>query len=455
MALTEKELLLLDCFMYSDIAPKCEDMSVEAILKQYTNDNGKVTPEALKKANVKLSGSITKEEMADVMNQMLNNDSIKTLRLTHVTDEYEGSIRAGCFVDESGKATAAFRGTGGSYQQWMNNFEGYGELAQQSQLDAAAFINSLPYKDIDVTGHSNGGDQAMYVSIICADKVSRCVSYEGQGLSKEFVSEYADEIAENKHKIKNICGSKDFVSPLLVDISSETHYVNSDSELAGGYLNHGAYGILTANQQSLDDNGGNFPEESFVDQAWYCTAIHWITVGLSGLSDVPGVGPTLELVADVVGVIVAMSISGSWSDPEYLLIACNDLITSLSQFVFHNVDMCIAAIRDTCNNFSTWVANFFYNGKGYAQANPLIKVNTVLLDNYAQRLHAVNSRIAKIDERIDSLYWRVGLLDLWNLMCADIFTGYSGHLTRCASYLSEISADLVNIENELTSAFNN
>lgn len=449
MALNEKELLLLDCFMYSDIVPKCEDMSVEAILKQYTNDNGEVTVEALKKANVKLSGSITREEMADVMNQMLNNDSIKTLRLTHVTDEYEGSIRAGCFVDETGKATVAFRGTGGSYQQWMNNFEGYGDLAQQSQKDAAAFINSLPYDDIDVTGHSNGGDQAMYVTIVCADKVSRCVSYEGQGVSKEFVIEYADEIAKNKHKIKNICGSKDFVSPLLIDVSAETYYVNSNSELAGGYLNHGAYGILTANQEALDNNEGYFPDEAYVEQEWYCTAIHWVTVGLSGLSDTPGVGPTIELLADVVGIIVAMSISGSWKDPEYLLTACNDLISSLSQFAFHNVDMCIAAIRDIYNNISAWVAQFFNNGRNYVERNPYIKVNTALLNSYSQRLNAVNARIAKVDERLDSLYWRVGLLDLWNLMSADIFTEYSGRLSRCASYLTDTATDFVNVENDL------
>ena len=112
--------------------------------------------------------------------------------------------------------------------------------------------------------------------------------------------------------------------------------------------------------------------------------------------------------------------------------------------------MCIAAIRDIYNNFSAWVANFFNGGKEYAQANPVIKVNTALLDSYSQRLHTVNSTIAKIDERIDSLYWDVGLLDLWNLMCADLLTSYSERLEKCATYLSETSADFARIENELT-----
>ena len=449
MALTEKELLLLDCFMYSDIAPQCTGMTVDKILSQYTNEDGVVTAEAVEKADVNLSGKISRDQMADVMNQMLQNENISKLQLTHATDEYEGSIRAGCFVDENGKATVAFRGTGGSYQQWMNNFEGYGDLSQQSQRDAASFINSLPYNDIDVTGHSNGGDQAMYVTIVCADKVSRCVSFEGQGLSKEFVNEYADEIAANREKIKNICGSKDFVSPILIDIAAETYYVNSNADLAGGYLNHGAYGILNANQEALDNNGGNFPESAYVDQAWYCTAINWITEGLSGLSDTPGAGPVLELVADVVGVIVAMTISGSWNDPEYLLIACNDLISSLSQFVFHNVDMAIAAIRDIANNIYAWWKNFTSGGKKYAKNNPKIEVNTGLLYRYSQRLSKVNSRISKVDERMDSLYAKVGLRDLWKLMQADLLTGYSSHLTKCAKYLSDTALDFDRVEEDL------
>lgn len=452
MALTEKELLLLDCFMYADIVPQCEGMSMEAILAKYADENGEITAKSLKAAGVKLSGSINHEEMAKVMTQMSKNDAIMSLTLTHTTPEYEGSIRAGCFVDKTGKATVAFRGTGGSYQQWMNNFEGYGDLYQQSQRDAASFINSLPYDNIDVTGHSNGGDQAMYVTIVCADKVSRCVSFEGQGVSKEFVEEYAEEIKKNKHKIKNICGSKDFVSPLLVDISAETYYVHSDSELADGYLNHGAYGILTANQEALDSNGGYFPDSAYIDQAWYCTAIHWITVGLSGLSDVPGVGPAMELVADVVGVIVAMSISGSWDDPEYLLRACDDLIESLLKFTFHNIDMCIAAIKDIANTIVAWYNRIFHSGGSYAAKNPQISVDTYKLAQYAQRLHKVNTRISTVDARLDRLYGRVGLLDLWKLMQADLLTGYSWKLNSCAAYLSETAAEFDKAEGDLVNS---
>ena len=61
----------------------------------------------------------------------------------------------------------------------------------------------------------------------------------------------------------------------------------------------------------------------------------------------------------------------------------------------------------------------------------------------------VNRCISNLDGRMDSLYWRVGLLDLWNLMQADILTGYSWRLSRCASYLSDTATDFVNAENDL------
>lgn len=88
-------------------------------------------------------------------------------------------------------------------------------------------------------------------------------------------------------------------------------------------------------------------------------------------------------------------------------------------------------------------------GYKYATANPQIIVDTYKLGNYAQRLRSVNTRIANLDIRLDSLYWRVGLLDLWNLMQADILTGYSWRLSRCANYLSDTATDFSNAENDL------
>lgn len=75
-----------------------------------------------------------------------------------------------------------------------------------------------------------------------------------------------------------------------------------------------------------------------------------------------------------------------------------------------------------------------------------IIVDTYKLDRYAQRIATVNSRISRLDRRLDSLYWRVGLQGLWNLMQADALTCYSWRLVRCQSYLQQTALDFEGTE---------
>jgi hypothetical protein len=53
---------------------------------------------------------------------------------------------------------------------------------------------------------------------------------------------------------------------------------------------------------------------------------------------------------------------------------------------------------------------------------------------------------------MDSLYWKVGLLDIWKLLQADVFTGYSWRLSRAASYLNETASDFDEVEKDITNS---
>ena len=103
----------------------------------------------------------------------------------------------------------------------------------------------------------------------------------------------------------------------------------------------------------------------------------------------------------------------------------------------------------TINKVKNW---FKTHSAGYKEAtiHPQVKVDTYKLRDYASRIYDVNRRISNLDGRMDSLYWRVGLLDLWNLMQADLLTGYSWRLLRAASYLNDTASDFDAIETELT-----
>ena len=55
--------------------------------------------------------------------------------------------------------------------------------------DKAVYIKNLPKEygnNITVTGHFKGGNKAQYVTIV-TDRIGRCVSFDGQGFSKEFL----------------------------------------------------------------------------------------------------------------------------------------------------------------------------------------------------------------------------------------------------------------------------
>lgn len=80
-----------------------------------------------------------------------------------------------------------------------------------------------------------------------------------------------------------------------------------------------------------------------------------------------------------------------------------------------------------------------------------IVIDTYKLKLYADRLANVNSRIGKLDRRIDGLYCRVGLQGLWDLLQADILTQYSLKLNLCKLYLLQTASDFEKVERELAS----
>ncbi len=78
-----------------------------------------------------------------------------------------------------------------------------------------------------------------------------------------------------------------------------------------------------------------------------------------------------------------------------------------------------------------------------------IIVDTYKLNQYAQRLSTVNSRINRLDFRMDSLYLKVGFLGLKDLLQADAMTGYSWRLLRCQTYLSQTASEFERLEKKL------
>ena len=148
----------------------------------------------------------------------------------------EGAISAVFVNEKSGEAVVAFRGTVG--YEWKDNFLGGTKTAAadgvstEYQEKALAWYRSLNleeagYETITVTGHSKGGNKAKYITIM-DESVDRCISFDGQGFSDEFVAEYEEEIGKRAYKITNHNVEYDFVNLLLNDIGKTKYYRGYD-----------------------------------------------------------------------------------------------------------------------------------------------------------------------------------------------------------------------------------
>lgn len=132
-------------------------------------------------------------------------------------------------MDEDGNMYVVFQGTNSGEGEWADNFRGLTESDTESQEAAAAYVEEMlrrhnPTGKVIVSGHSKGGNSAMYVALVIS-RVDEAYSFDGQGFGPGFLGEHADDIARNRHKIHayNYCG--DFVSALLYTIAGDVHFV--------------------------------------------------------------------------------------------------------------------------------------------------------------------------------------------------------------------------------------
>ena len=159
--------------------------------------------------------------------------------------ENGGGGESALFADPStGEAIVAFRGTSG--KEWKDNFIGGGKtdaadgVSTPQQINALKWYESLDLSDYDtvtVTGHSKGGMKAKYITVR-DDSVDRCLSFDGQGFSDEFMHVYRDQIVANQVKIQNCNVESDYVNLLLNDIGKTTFYEGYDYGEGGFLENH-------------------------------------------------------------------------------------------------------------------------------------------------------------------------------------------------------------------------
>lgn len=495
MALSNAQLLMLDNLIYTDYCQNGD--SVETIINrmEYDIDQG-----------ITIGGCMmSNEEWRDLAETIRKDPGLLNYTVQEYKNDENTGMRAALFVDdvESPKdVNIVFRGTAGDYE-WHDNGTG-GYLADTEQQERAAeYVNNLPAKYgnmMTVTGHSKGGNKSQYVTIV-TDRIARCVSFDGQGFSPEFLEKYQDKIKKRANSIVSISSSEDYVNCLLFPIAGTRMYIQTESQ--PDFLHNHKPNIL------LDSNGNLRPQ---TEQSALSVLINEYTTYMVSTLPEPERSYTID------GLIALLESGESKESLFQTVFACVDAASHLDDFAFHYIEkkagfparlltatvaavLCpylflddlmecgkdmvdyvvgglvslagaigekLAAFGDRIKAFGTalveGIASFassvregfrmmFDRGYQYATDHTYISINTSSMRSYADRLTAVNKRVVDLDKRLDSLYWKVGWRDLLNLMRADVMTGYNWHIDGCVRYLKETATDFENAEKKIAAQY--
>ncbi len=266
MVLTDNELGMIEQLTYlngavasaagvngfSGVKGGQNNMTIAEILECFDEESLRTLEE---KGDMSI-GFVSAKEWAGII-RYLKSSRMKDFVLSDTMVDSDGITLALCFEDKNSpnEAIVAFKGTSG-IKEWVDNVEGLNAYDTECQKEALDFIERLPYDSITVTGHSKGGNKAMYVAIT-SDKVTRCVAYDGQGFSQEFIDKYWAEIQEKSGIIAAYSLSTDYVHTLLFPVPNANHIYCKGYGIANIGEHHSANSFFMT-----DDNGNIIVDEN-------------------------------------------------------------------------------------------------------------------------------------------------------------------------------------------------
>lgn len=179
---------------------------------------------------------------------MMANPKLTALRVLAYTNQPENGLVGYCFSDLTPDCgIIAFRGTTGI--GWVDNIKGGFLTDTPQQLKALEFFHAVDaafnFKQYTLTGHSKGGNNSQYITIVDGSKINRCVTFNSQGFSAEFIRKYANAISANQGKIIAYESAWDVVNILLNSIAGKRVVVGGESKLP--HNNHPPNRLLDSN----------------------------------------------------------------------------------------------------------------------------------------------------------------------------------------------------------------
>jgi len=287
LVLTDNEVGMLEQLTYldRDVANNCgisgfigikgshKNMTIAQILECFDETALRTLEE---KGNQAI-GFISAKEWAGII-RYLKTSKMKDFNLSDTLEGYDGTTLALCFTEGGNEkdAVVAFKGTSGK-DEWIDNAEGFNVADTKCQKEALDYIESLPYDTLTVTGHSKGGNKAMYTAVT-SDKVVRCISYDGQGFSQEFIDKYWAEIQSKGRIITGYSLSTDYVHALLFPVPNSKQVYCQGYGVANMGEHHSPNSFFKTDKNGriiLDENGNPMVTQISEDKS--ITMLHGFT----------------------------------------------------------------------------------------------------------------------------------------------------------------------------------
>ena len=415
--LNDKQNMLLTQLAYSSdvLKDNYNGMMLEEILLDVTD---KRTKETIKK---------------------LCDAGLGTLRIKNVGNDHVTGFGAIAFIDDFGNTGFSFRGTDGislnSINDWGDNVStmvtGVSPQTVQAEIffDANCDENGNNY----LYGHSKGGELSEAVFVNNYKKIKKIHLLNPQPLNPYTLTPDQQKAIQSE-KVDIVIVEGDYVWFL----GALPSYGNIRIVKSNGKNSH----LYESIEDMFDEDGNIISGEQ---PWWEYVAYFTISVVTAG---VQYIGARIGYVYNCIMRIVDYVRNDLYQAAQEFIAWVADEFKKFGNEVKEFVTDLKNFLVDTVNKAKEWFKNNFNKGYKYASQNPKLVVDTYKLKNYAQSLNSVKSKIIELDKRLDSLYRKVGLLDLWNLMQADILIGYSVRITKCISYLNDTAKDFETIEKE-------
>lgn len=423
-------------------------------------------------------------------------------------------------VEIGGQLYIAYRGTGEG--NWKYNADSaFGPEASDMQKWASDYFDYVmgqygkQAKEVYVTGHSQGGNNAMYTLLFAehADRITNCISLDGPGFSQPIIADAifqlgTEEYQSRLEKIYAIYGENDYVHGLgEVHIVPKDHiYYVPTPNVTNPALYHDLFTHMTNGKlnerypqgegegpisQMITSIMENMPENLSAEERYEVAQhamdlVEWrIGEGKDNpdFADKPAPKELLYLIEKLGPVLVETVFEnpdqilsllqelevGDWilehpletiailavaqtalsvitpvavvaSNIIFTIVALQTLITAMEQLDEAFKTVMLEMLQATLNHleqFYNWLTGSAGAAANYVTENPYFQVDTVRLRDYADRIDRINQRLRQLDSDMNGLYWQVGLLDIWDILMANLITGGSPTLRQVSSYLRD------------------